>query len=89
MIILKNLNQLKSLPAIFTSEDEFIDYTIDEALWQSLNTNEVTTMKKWGFSQIIDEQINGEDIYHWKADLNTCLNFWLTLTTDNWQVSFQ
>lgn len=89
MIILKNLSQLKSLPAIFTSEDEFIDYTIDEALWQSLNTNEVTTMKKWGFSQIIDEPINGEDIYHWKADLSTCLNFWLTLTTDNWQVSFQ
>lgn len=45
MITLKNLNQPKSIPAVFDTEKEFIDYTIDEALWASLPTGEVPPWK--------------------------------------------
>lgn len=92
MITLKNLNQPKSIPAVFDTEKEFIDYTIDEATWISLPTGEVPTMEKWGFSKIIDDiyiEENGStsEIVHWSADMKTCLAFWNDVPTEKWQVT--
>lgn len=91
MITLKNLNQPKSIPAVFDTEKEFIDYTIDEATWISLPTGEVPTMEKWGFSKIVtntvtDEYGNQEDIFHWEADVKTCLAFWNDVPTEKWEI---
>lgn len=81
MIILTNLNQPEAIPVIFETEEEFIKYTIDEALWISQPTGEDLTMEKWGFNKVIDDTISNEygkteDIYHWEANLNTCTKFW-------------
>lgn len=93
MITLKNLDHPKSIPAFFNTEKEFIDYTIDEALWISLPTGEIPTMQKWGFSKIVDDiytEENGSktEIVHWDADIKTCLDFWNDIPTEKWQVSF-
>lgn len=94
MITLKNLNQPKSIPAVFDTEKEFIDYTIDEALWSSLPTGEILTMEKWGFTKIVDDIYTSpdgktEEIVKWKASLETCINFWSIVPIDKWQVTFQ
>lgn len=91
MITLKNLNQPKSIPAVFDTEKEFIDYTIDEALWTSLPTGEVPTMEKWGFTKVVDDTVTNEygsqkDIFHWSADMKTCLAFWNNAPTEKWHV---
>lgn len=91
MITLKNLNQPKAIPAVFNTEEEFIKYTVDEALWSSLPTGEIPTMEKWGFAKIIDDTITGEngqseDIYHWEANMNTCIDFWNN-AVQGWEVN--
>lgn len=93
MITLRNLTQPKSIPAVFDTEKDFIDYTIDEALWTSLPTGEIPTMEKWGFTKIVDDLTTNdygkkEEIIHWKADINTCLKFWQDIAED-WEVKFQ
>ncbi len=44
MIILKRLDVQKSLPEVFTSENDFISYSISEATWLASATNEVPVM---------------------------------------------
>lgn len=94
MITLKNLNQPKSIPAVFDTEKEFIDYTIDEALWSSLPTGEIPTMEKWGFTKIVDDIYTSPDgktkeIVKWKASLEICIDFWSIVPIDKWQITFQ
>ncbi len=91
MITITNLNQPKSIPAVFDTEAEFIKYTVDEALWASLPTGEILTMEKWGFTKVIDDTVSNEygkteDIYHWEADLDTCTKFW-NETISGWIVA--
>lgn len=92
MIILKNLSQPKTMPAVFSTEEEFIKYTIDEATWNSLPTGEIPTMEKWGFTKVIDNTVSNEygkkeDIYHWEAALDTCTKFW-NENINGWSLSF-
>lgn len=87
MITLKNLNQPKAVPAVFDTEKEFIEYTIDEALWTSLPTGEIPTMEKCWFTKVVtniitNEYGNQEDIFHWEANLDTNLKF-LSDTAEN------
>lgn len=84
------MNQPKSIPAVFDTEKEFIDYTIDEATWTSLPTGEVATMQKWGFTKVVDDVTTNEygkedELIHWKADMDTCLKFWSEIE-DGWEV---
>ncbi len=93
MIILKNLNSPKSIPAVFNSEKEFIEYTLSEALWVALPTGEIPTMEKMGFIKVVDEVYsdefgNTDEVVHWESDLQTCLSFWDTVPEEKWQVSF-
>lgn len=90
MITLKNLNQPNTIPAMFDTEAEFIDYTISEATWLSLPTGEIPTMEKWGFKKVVDNTVtdecsNKEDIFHWESDMDTCLKFWSEIE-DGWEV---
>lgn len=90
MITLRNLNQQKAIPAMFDTEAEFIEYTISEAIWLSLPTGEIPTMEKWGLKKVVtdtvtDEYGNQEDIFHWEADMDTCLKFWDEIE-DGWKV---
>lgn len=93
MITITNLNQPKSIPAVFDTEAEFIKYTVDEALWASLPTGEILTMEKWGFLKIVDDiytEENGtqNEIVHWDADMNICLKFWNDCV-NGWEVKMQ
>lgn len=93
MIFLQNLKQPKALPAVFDTEQEFIEYTISEALWQSLPTGEIPTTEKWNFTKIVDDDVLNEYgtrdiIVHWEAYLSTCLNFWTNIIKD-WQICFK
>lgn len=81
MITLKNLNQPKSIPAVFDTKEEFIEYTISEALWIAVPEGEIQTMEKMGFTKIVDDLYTEEDgtkseVIHWESDYDTCLNFW-------------
>lgn len=92
MITLKNLNQQNTIPAMFDTEKEFIDYTIDEATWTSLPTYEVPTMQKWGFIKVVDDVTTNvygkeEELIHWEADMDTCLKFWSD-AVEGWEVKF-
>lgn len=78
MITLTNINQQKVIPVMFDTDAEFIEYTISEAIWLSLPTSEIPTIEKWGFTKLVtdtvtDEYGNSEDIFHWEADMDTCL----------------
>lgn len=90
MITLKNLNQRNAIPAMFDTEKEFIDYTISEATWLSLPTGEISTMEKWGFKKVVDNTVtnecsNKEDIFHWEANMHTCIDFWNN-AVQGWEV---
>lgn len=90
MITLKNLNQPKSIPAIFDTEAEFIEYTISEALWIAIPAGEIQTMEKMGFTKIVDDLYTEEngtksEVIHWEADYDTCMNFWKEHVQD-WEV---
>lgn len=91
MIILTNLNKTKSIPAVFDTNEDFIEYTIDEATWTSLPTGEVPTMEKWGFTKVVDDVTTNEygkedELIHWEADMDTCLAFWNNVPTEKWEV---
>lgn len=94
MITLKNLNQQKSIPAVFDTEKEFIEYTIDEATWASLPTGEVPNMEKWGFTKVVDDVTTNEygkedELIHWEADMDICLAFWNNVPTEKWEVQIK
>lgn len=90
MITLTNLNQSKSIPAMFDTEAEFIEYTISEALWIAIPTGEIQTMEKMGFTKIVDDLYTEEngtksEVIHWEADMDTCLKFWSD-AVEGWEV---
>lgn len=90
MIILKNLTQ-NAIPAIFDTAEDFIKYTVNEAVWLSLPTGEIPTMEKWNFRRIFEDAIindYGEKdiLYSWKAELETCLNFWTKIVAGKWEI---
>lgn len=91
MIILKRLDVSKSLPEVFTSEKDFISYSISEATWLASATDEVSVMISWGFTQIIDNLITDcdENIFHWEASFDTCLKFWENYAVGSWQVKIE
>lgn len=48
-------------------------------------------MQKWGFTKVVtdtaaDEYGNQEDIFHWEADMDTCLQFWGD-AVEGWEVT--
>lgn len=91
MIILKRLDVSKSLPEVFTSEKDFISYSISEATWLASATDEVPVMISWGFKQIIDNLLSDSDetIFHWDATYDTCINFWNTFAEGKWNIEIK